>query len=106
MHSSLDLTICSATLEAEKLTVVLSDGRIIIYPLTGMTWITEASPEKQQDFTVTEWEIYWPQIDDGLTLEHLLSSRPRVDFTVERHPNWEGFCQVIAAHEEEIVHEG
>lgn len=106
MYSSPELTISEATLEGEQLTVALSDGRIVIYPLTGMTWITEASLADQRDFTVTEWEIYWPQIDDGLTLEHLLSPRPRVDFTVEPHPNWERFRQVIAASEEETAHEG
>lgn len=98
MHSSLELTIEDTRLEDNKLVISLSDGRIVIYPLTGMTWITEAPLEQQQDFTVTEWEIYWNEIDDGLTLEHILSSRPRVDFTVEKPPNWERFREVVAAY--------
>jgi len=96
MHSSSELKIVNALLEGDKLTVYLSDGRIVIYPLHGMTWITEATPEQQQDFTVTEWEIYWNQIDDGLTLEHILSPKPRVDFTVEKQPNWSMFQTVLA----------
>ena len=99
MHSSSELKIVSALLEGDKLTVHLSDGRIVIYPLSGMTWITEAQPEQQQDFTVTAWEIYWNQIDDGLTLEHILSPKPRVDFTVEKRPNWVMFQTVLAAHQ-------
>ena len=87
MHSSPKLTISSATLNGNNLTVFLNDGRIIIYPITGMTWITAAPPEQQQDFSVTEWDIYWQQIDDGLTLEHILSPKHRVDFTKQQSPN-------------------
>jgi hypothetical protein len=96
---SLELKIVDAKLEEDKLIVCLSDGRIVIYPLTGMTWITEAPKEQQQDFTVTDWEIYWNQIDDGLTLEHILSPRPCVDFRVKGAPNWEAFRKVVAAHQ-------
>lgn len=97
MHSFPELTISNATLKGDKLTVSLNDGRIVIYPLAGMTWITKAASQEQQDFTVTDWEIYWNQIDDGLTLEHILSPRPRVDFTLNK-PNWERFREVVQAH--------
>ena len=100
MSRDASLTITNAILEGDKLTVFLSDERIVIYPLAGMTWITEASLESQQDFTVTEWEIYWNQIDDGLTLERILSPQPRVDFTAEQPPNWERFRQVLAEHQD------
>jgi len=99
MHSSPELTITSAILAGSNLVVFLSDGRIILYPMTGMTWITEAPLEDQQDFVVTEWEIYWNQIDDGLALEHILSPKPRVDFTVEKPPNWEQFQKVLTAYQ-------
>lgn len=101
MRSSIELKIIDALLEDSRLLVYLSDGRIIVYPLDGMTWITEVNEKQKADFTVTDWEIYWNQIDDGLTLEHILSSRPRVDFTVEKHPNWERFRKIIAAHQDE-----
>ena len=100
MHSSPELKIVNALLEGDKIAIYLSDGRIVIYPLVGMTWITEAAPEQQQDFTVTEWEIYWNQIDDGLTLEHILSPKSRVDFAVEKLPNWEAFRGVLAAYQD------
>ncbi len=96
MHSSTELMISSAKLTGNNLVVFLSDGRVVFYPITGMTWITDAPKEKQQDFTVTEWEIYWNQIDDGLTLEHILSPNPRVDFTQEKAPNWEKFQEVVS----------
>lgn len=98
MNSLPELTISQAVLEEETLIATLSDGRIIIYPLTGMTWLTTAGIEQQQNFEVTEWEIYWPGIDDGLTLEHLLSPRPRVDFTVTPPPNWERVQQLLQKH--------
>lgn len=98
MHSSLELTIEKAMLEEDKLIVSLSDGRVVVYPLTGMSWITEAPTEQKQDFTVTEWEIYWNQIDDGLTLEHILAPHPKVDFTVEKPPNWKRFREVVAEY--------
>jgi hypothetical protein len=47
MHIFPELTISNATLKSEKLTVTLSDGRIVIYPLSGMTWITKAVSEKR-----------------------------------------------------------
>jgi len=99
MHFFPELTISNATLKSEKLTVTLSDGRIVIYPLSGMTWITKASFEKREDFTITDGEIYWNQIDDGLTLEHLLSPKPKVDFTVVKHPNWKRFLEVVPTYQ-------
>ena len=99
MHSSTELTITSAKLTGNNLVVFLSDGRVVFYPIAGMTWITDAPKEKQQDFTVTEWEIYWNQIDDGLTLDHILSPDPRVDFTKEKAPNWEKFHEVIEKYQ-------
>ena len=95
MHSSPELTISSASMEEHNLTVNLSDGRIIIYPITGIPWISTASPEKQQNFTVTEWDIYWDEIDDGLTLEHILSPKPLIDFTEQKNPNWERLQEVL-----------
>ena len=100
MHTSPELSITSATLRENNLTVSLSDGRIVIYPISGMTWITAAPLEQQQNFAVTEWEIYWRQIDDGLTLERILSPEPRIDFTVRQLPNWERFQEVTAARQE------
>ena len=96
MRSSFELTIADASLAGDRLVACLSDGRIIVYPLTGMTWITEAPQEQQSDFTVTDWEIYWNQLDDGLTLEHILSLKPRVNFAVEPPPDWEAFREVLA----------
>jgi len=103
MRSSFELTIKDAKLEGDKLVISLSDGRIVVYPLTGMTWITEAPSDQQRDFKVTEWEIYWNQIDDGLTLEHILSPRPKVDFTVEKPPNWKRFREVLTAYDQAVV---
>ncbi|GAB4581027.1 MAG: hypothetical protein Fur0022_37720 [Anaerolineales bacterium] len=98
MHSSTELTISSAKLTGNNLVVFLSDGRVVFYPIAGMTWITDAPKDKQQDFTVTEWEIYWNQIDDGITLEHILSPKPRVDFTQDKAPNWEKVYEVVEKH--------
>jgi hypothetical protein len=102
MRSSHELKIIDATLEDNQLFVYLSDGRVVLYPLIGMVWITDASNEQKQDFTVTDWEIYWNQIDDGITLEHLLSDKPRVDFTVEKPPNWKQFREIITAHQDKL----
>ena len=101
MYSSSELGITRAQFKDEELIVTLNDGRIIVYPLRGMAWITGATPAQQQDFTVTEWEVYWNQLDDGITLEHLLSPKPRVDFTVERLPNWKAFYGVLAKYRSE-----
>jgi len=95
MHSLIELKIINAVLDGLKLIVYLNDGRIIIYPMAGMDWITDAPEEVRSTFTVDEWEIYWEAIDDGLTLEHILSPKPRVDFTVEPAPNWHNFQVVI-----------
>lgn len=95
MHSLIELKIINAVLDGLKLIVYLNDGRIVIYPMAGMDWITDASEEVRSTFTVDEWEIYWEAIDDGLTLEHILSPKPRVDFTLEPSPNWKNFQIVV-----------
>ena len=98
MHSLTELKIVDALLNEQRLIVALNDGRIILYPLNGMTWITDATKEEQEAFSVTDWEVYWDEIDDGITLEHILSPKPRVDFTVEPQPNWKRFYEVLGNH--------
>ena len=76
MNSFPNTKIVNAFLQKDLLTVALNDGRIIIFPCSGLKWLTQALEEEQQDFSIEldGYGIWWERLDDGIALHHLLSS--------------------------------
>ena len=76
MNSLPNTKIVNAFLQKDLLTVALNDGRIIIFPCSELKWLTQASEEEQQDFSIESdgYGIWWERLDDGIALHHLLSS--------------------------------
>lgn len=70
----------SARVTGETLCVTLSDGREISYPLSSrwMHWLAKAEPEQRANWQIEPggWAIYWPDLDDGIEVAHLLSTKP------------------------------
>ncbi len=59
--------------------VALSDGREVGMPLADryLRWLREATPEQRAGWTITPWgDVYWPDLDDGLEVTHLLDPEP------------------------------
>ena len=72
-----EVTIRDVRFEADRLSVELSDGRLIATPLRWYPRLAAATPEQ-----MAEWEllgggigIHWPQVDEDLSLEGMLAGR-------------------------------
>lgn len=75
MDSLPNTRIVSALFTNNLLTVALDDGRIIIFPCSGLKWLVQATPEQQQDFSIESdgYGVWWNELDDGIALHHILS---------------------------------
>ena len=65
----------------DALRVMLSDGRIVETPLAAFPWfgwLREASPLQLANWSLEPggFAIYWPDLDDGVEVPHLLSLAP------------------------------
>jgi hypothetical protein len=63
--------------------VGLDDGREISVPLTEvpwLRWLANATPEQRANWSLEPggFAIYWPELDDGIEVCHLLNSQPSV----------------------------
>lgn len=61
--------------------VALDDGRKISLPLNEMPWLkwlAKATPKQRANWTIEPggFAIYWPDLDDGIEVCHLLESAP------------------------------
>ncbi len=64
-----------ARFTATHVCVTLSDGREIGMPLKSryLRWLREAAPDQRERWVITPaGDVYWPDLDDGLEVEHLL----------------------------------
>ena len=60
--------------DLELFILKLSDGRRLVLPRENLQWVADATPEKAADFSFEPHgsHIWWPQLDEGLSLEGLL----------------------------------
>jgi hypothetical protein len=61
--------------EADSLVIETQDGRTIYTPLDWFPWLQQATPEQRQNFTLMGSSVYWPLIDEGLSMEVILLGR-------------------------------
>ena len=73
-----DLRVKTVSLDADRLSVELMDGRAISVPLVWYPRLANATPEQ-----LTHWEIagggygvHWPDIDEDLSTEGMLRGSP------------------------------
>jgi hypothetical protein len=55
-----------------KIVVTLADGRVIAHPLAWYPWLMNATPEQFANYTANPTTIYWPDLEDGLSIDTLL----------------------------------
>ena len=63
------------------LLVSLDDGREISLPLDDVSWLkwlAKATPKQQANWKLEPggFAIYWPDLDDGIEVCHLLTNEP------------------------------
>lgn len=53
--------------------VTLRDKRVVGAPLRWFPWLASATVEQQTHFELHAFSIYWPDLDDGLDIEALIT---------------------------------
>lgn len=73
-----DLRIKSVSLDDERLTVDLMDGRSIAVPLAWYPRLFDATPEQRRNWEIAGggYGIHWPDVDEDLSTEGLLRGAP------------------------------
>jgi len=71
----------SVRITATMLHVQLNDGRKISVPFTEVSWLkwlAKATPKQRANWSLEPggYAIYWPELDDGVEVCHLLDSQP------------------------------
>jgi hypothetical protein len=59
-------------LTADKIIIQTADEREIHIPLKWYNWLLKATPEQRSNFQIIGSSIYWPDIDEGLSMESVL----------------------------------
>ena len=73
-----DLRVKSVSLDDERLTVDLMDGRTIAVPLAWYPRLFDATPEQRRNWEIAGggYGIHWPDVDEDLSTEGLLRGAP------------------------------
>jgi hypothetical protein len=71
----------SARISGNMLHVCLDDGREIGVPFNEvpwLKWLANATPKQRANWSLEPggFAIYWPDLDDGIEVCHLLDSQP------------------------------
>lgn len=70
--------------------VTLKDKRVIGAPLGWFPWLAQATPQQQMNFELHAFSLYWPDLDDGLDIEALLTGNwttPMGEIPIETEHN-------------------
>jgi hypothetical protein len=55
--------------------ISLTDRRVIGMPLDFFPWLETASSDQKANYEITPISIYWPDLEDGIDMEALLSGK-------------------------------
>ncbi|MEX0784547.1 MAG: DUF2442 domain-containing protein [Dehalococcoidia bacterium] len=72
----------SVSLEGDLLTVVLTDARQVVVDIARVSWLQwlrRADSRARSHYEIEEpggFAIYWPDLDDGIEVAHLLTPAP------------------------------
>ena len=71
----------SVRVTPNTLHVCLDDGREVSLPLNEvpwLKWLAKATPKQRANWSLEPggYAIYWPELDDGVEVCHLLNSQP------------------------------
>lgn len=73
-----DTRVKSVSIDADRLTVELMDGRAISAPLAWYPRLAQATAEQRADWEISGggYGLHWPQLDEDLSTEGLLRGAP------------------------------
>jgi hypothetical protein len=73
-----DTRVKSVSIDADRLTVELMDGRAISAPLAWYPRLVNATPEQRSHWQVAGggYGLHWPELDEDLSTEGLLRGAP------------------------------
>ena len=73
-----DLRVKAVSLDSDRLSVELRDGRAISVPLVWYPRLANATPEQRANWELAGggYGIHWPEIDEDLSTEGLLRGAP------------------------------
>jgi hypothetical protein len=76
-----DERVADVRFDAERLIVDLADGRTIAVPLAWYPRLLDATPAQRANWTKAGggFGIHWPDVDEDLSVEGLLSGTPAPD---------------------------
>lgn len=73
--NKMDLSILKAEIEGQRIKAEISDGRIILIPLSWFPRLASASLEALENFEVSPsgYGIHWPDLDEDISIKAFLS---------------------------------
>lgn len=73
-----DTRVKSVSIDADRLTVELMDGRAISAPLAWYPRLANATPEQRGHWEIAGggYGLHWPELDEDLSTEGLLRGAP------------------------------
>ena len=73
-----DTRVKSVSIDADRLTIELMDGRAISAPLAWYPRLSRASPEQRARWKIAGggYGLHWPDLDEDLSTEGLLRGAP------------------------------
>ena len=73
-----DLRVKDVSIDTDRLTVELMDGRAISVPLVWFPRLADATPEQRNRWELAGggYGIHWPEIDEDLSTEGMLRGAP------------------------------
>jgi hypothetical protein len=73
-----DTRVKSVSIDADRLTVELMDGRAISAPLAWYPRLSNATPEQRGRWEIAGggYGLHWPELDEDLSTEGLLRGAP------------------------------
>ena len=73
-----DLRVKDVSIDSERLSVELMDGRAIAVPLLWFPRLADATPEQRARWEIAGggYGIHWPELDEDLSTEGMLRGAP------------------------------
>lgn len=80
-NPDVEVSAVRAEITGDELRVELSDGRVVAVSmarLAWLRWLREASDAQRENWSIEPggFAVYWPDLDDGVEVRHLLSLAP------------------------------
>ncbi len=69
----------SAEVDTDAVTVRLSDGRAVSFPLAWSPRLLDGTPEERAEVEVSPSGLHWPQLNEDLSVAGILAGRPSAE---------------------------